>query len=344
MSEVLDLDGARGESEARAWVRRLEEFDPIVLVDTLEELIAGRGDARWVESVEARNAGERHELAEALAMFRWRVDELPGSKLRRHLTDLFAASLEARIEKYAVDEHIPNVRRAWQCGIPKLDQLTGGLYGMCVIAGQPKLGKSLLSVSSAAQAAHDGWRVVYVNAELTEGDLIKRFSVYCRAADLDIGRVAEMTSILSVLPGINTATLLESIAEEITLEDSQVMIVMDSINRVADFCIDGDGEAAYWRALRDLSTAAMISRRLSEGRVAWTIISELAAAGHVKGRTLEYVADVVVRMTASNTPDFVEIDVPFSRQTKSGRCGGFFRDFETGQFVDSEVMLESLES
>ena len=77
----------------------------------------------------------------------------------------------------------------------------------------------------------------------------------------------------------------------------------------------------------------MTSRRVSEGKIAWAIISELNQDGAVRGRTLEYIADVVIRMRSADIPNTVHIDVPYSRYSESGEAGDHTREFDRGRFI-----------
>lgn len=316
-------------SSAAEWIDRFKKYEADVLADYVRDQIDPAGDDRWVREQEPVNEDEEHALRQALATLRWRIDELPGRKLIRMLK----GSVDPRgheIEIVAPDEVPTESSPSYRTGIHAVDGMTGGAQGMTVVAGAPKLGKSMVGVSTAVEAARDGWRVIYVNAELTRSAIVKRFRAYMGRIDHDVVRQIQ---IANVGPGLTMQRFIEEVEGCVELDDHRMLIVLDSINRIVDLGVDTDGEHAYWGLLRAWSNWAMTSRRISEGRISWMIISELAAAGHVKGRTLEYIADMVIRMQSAGIANTVNIDVPHSRFSASGEAGDHTRDFDRGRFV-----------
>jgi predicted ATP-dependent serine protease len=205
-----------------------------------------------------------------------------------------------------------------------------GGVGVTVLAGQPKVGKSLMSLSCGIESAKAGWRVIYVNAEMSRAHIGLRLLNYMGKID---PQVASRMKIANVTTGITIDGLYDEIEKEVEPTDTKLLIILDSINRIVDMGQSEGGENAYWRLLRDWSAWAMNSRRSTEGRIGWLIVSELAAQGHVKGRSLEYLADVVIRLNSTDVPDVIDVDIPYSRSTRSGSIGALFRDFARGIFI-----------
>ena len=146
--------------------------------------------------------------------------------------------------------------------------------------------------------------------------------------------VIDNLHIANVGPGIDITTLYAEIKNEaIETDSNQILIILDSINRIVDFSSQADSDSGYWSKLSEWSSWAMNSRRTTDGRISWLIVSELNNQGQVKGRNLEYISDMVIRMSATSVDDVVEIDIPYSRATKSSRIGPIYRDYPKGRFL-----------
>jgi hypothetical protein len=261
-----------------------------------------------------------------------RLNSSPGKKLLKILHESRKNSVASVEWSSPVDEVPENMTPFWKTGCDAVDKLTGGGAGMVVCAGMPKVGKSLIALSSSVEAARAGFKTVYVNAEMSSGHLLRRFHNYMKKVDPIVG---ENLHIAHVGPGLTIDALYAEIKNfAIDDETEKILIILDSINRIVEFGCSADGsEDGYWKTLADWSAWAMNSRRASEGKISWLLISELNSQGSVKGRNLEYTADIVLRLQSSGVEDVVEIDVPYSRISKSGNIGMAFRDFSTGRFI-----------
>jgi predicted ATP-dependent serine protease len=238
----------------------------------------------------------------------------------------------APVQWSSPNEDLPSATTPfWGTGCEPIDELTGGGAGMVVCAGVPKVGKSLIALSSSVEAARSGFKTIYVNAEMSNGHLLQRFHNYMKKRDPVVGANLH---IAHVGPGLTIDTLFSSIKNFVIQDEPEkLLIVLDSINRIVEFGCSAEGsEESYWKLLADWSAWAMNSRRASEGRISWLLISELNSQGTVKGRNLEYTADIVIRINGTGVDDVVEIDVPYSRLSKSGRIGMAYRDFSAGRF------------
>jgi len=94
--------------------------------------------------------------------------------------------------------------------------------------------------------------------------------------------------------------------------------------------------AEYFSVLAELVGWCATVRRMSEGTISFLLVSELNARGEVKGLKLEYVADLVVRLTKAETPDFVEVEVSKGREGGRGELGTYFVDWRAGRLRGAE--------
>ena len=224
----------------------------------------------------------------------------------------------------------------WPTGMPRVDAMTGGGYGLTVFGGRPKLGKSLAAMAAAIEAAAAGWSVVYVNAELTERETHERVMRYVagRAGALRPHAIGANFVLVNANPGFTARDLIAEVAQTVSLDTDRILIVLDSINRLVNLDLSQPlVESSYWDRLRAWSEWPRLAARLSDGRVSVLVVSELNQREGVKGGNLEYDADLVVKFTTGSTPDRAQIDVALSRSTASGECGEHERDWRHARFV-----------
>ena len=321
----------------------LSDVELTEAVNFCREVIGDFGDYNFVQNYAEDLAYQEREedqkkidhLVDVVLGIDARLNSSPGKKLLKILHDSRKNSV-ASVEWSSPTDDLPDtITPFWKTGCDAVDALTGGGAGMVVCAGMPKVGKSLIALSSSVEAARAGFKTVYVNAEMSSGHLLRRFHNYMKKVDPIVGKNLH---IAHVGPGLTIDTLYAEI-KNFAIEDDtdKLLIILDSVNRIVEFGCSADGsEDGYWKLLADWSAWAMNSRRASEGKISWLLISELNSQGSVKGRNLEYTADIVMRINATGVEDVVEIDVPYSRISKSGRIGMAFRDFTTGRFVVHE--------
>ena len=335
MREETETEQEFESGSAAAWIRYLTDLHFDTALWFVENGIEPRGGVEgWIgDTITDGSESEIDTLRSIICGIAARGDLLTGRQLKFSLRD--AKSTEYNpIEWQDANEPMGQLPPQWPTGCAHVDDLTeGGGYGFVVYAGQPKVGKSLLAISSAIEAARDGWRVVYGNAEMSRSQMIHRLRN--RMGKLD-DRVVENLHIANLSTGINVERFYHEVCGVIEDNDQRLLIVLDSINRVVDAGLEAGSDGAYWKLLRDWSAWAMNSRRSTEGDISWLIVSELNARGDVKGRSLEYTADVVVRLKSTEVPDVVEIDVPYSRSTRAAHLGTFLRDFSRGAFVKGD--------
>lgn len=246
-------------------------------------------------------------------------------------------ALDARGEweeqRFDLDRNRPRLKdpHRWPSTLDQLDSRCGGFPGITYLAAPPKVGKSLLALASALEAAASmEWRVVYINAELTRGETDERVDRYIthRPGAED---ALPFLRVVHVSRGLTLERLHEAILCSLEPDELRVLVVVDSINRIADFA-----GREYFRTLTELGTYLMTARRLSEGAVSGLIVSELNKRGTDKGDKGSYLADMLVRMKPGREAHWVEIDVLHARHGGDGPVGKFLRSWQEGRFVREE--------
>ena len=314
-------------SDTLAVLRNSESEEKIFI---FENAIRPVGIASWLKTFEGDD--EFEEIEAEVYKIQAFVASRPGTQIVTTLQESRNTSFDeiSQVEWQDVDEKAFEVSPHWSSGNPAVDEiLNGGLYGVAVIAGEPKVGKSLMSISSAVCAARAGWRVIYCNAELSRAQMACRLQNYMGGID---PTVVENLSIANINPGITIDRLCGELENRIQANDNRLLIVLDSLNRVCEMSQAADSSNGYFSLMREWSAWAMTSRRTTEGRISWILVSELAQHGKTKGQNLEYLADCVVTINATISDDVVDVNVPYSRNTPGGSVGSLMRDFKTGTF------------
>ena len=340
VASIFKTDADSHSSKTKQMTDMLRSVDLEVGIWFVEEKVGKLTDLdAYIDEISYVNRenseGTLGELRDVIASIFARADFLPGRALAAVLRDSRKDSVAPIEWADPTDEVGENITPHWPTGCDAIDAITGGGYGMTIFGGMPKVGKSLLAISSAVCASRAGFSTVYCNAEMSPGHILERFHNYMRVPDK---AVAENLHIAHVGPGITIDKLYAEIKEHaITDQTEKILIVLDSINRIVDFGCSAEGnEDGYWRGLADWSAWAMNSRRATEGRISWAIVSELNSQGLIKGRNLEYTADCVVRMSSTGADDIVDIDIPYSRATRAASVGAAYRDWSVGKFIVHE--------
>lgn len=219
------------------------------------------------------------------------------------------------------------------------DKTDGGGYGCTCISGQPKAGKSFLAMSCAIEAARANvpWRVLYFPAENSRYETITRLHRY-----LGSPPPKSLSDQLSFHPtgrGVSPDHVFLKVGDRIHLDDERLLLVFDSINRIVKQSRSSGSDSNYWATMERWIEFGRMAAMLSGGRIASVIVSELAAAGHVKGRDIEYAADLVVRITAVDGDDeYRNVSIPYARSSAGGKLGMHYLDWKHGRFtcVDSD--------
>jgi predicted ATP-dependent serine protease len=198
----------------------------------------------------------------------------------------------------------------WATNLNFIDRITGGFYGLSVVGGMQKLGKSTLAMASAIEAAASlEWNVVLHNAEVGGDELGRRLDQYLTIHPSAEDAVNHMR-VVSVPRGFRLEDFLEH-AVDLAADDRPVLTVIDSINTCAQL-MDG----SYLDNLRELALWSMMSRRISRGAASFLVVSELNKSGSAKGMNLEYWADMVIRMTGDRKRGWLKMKLAHSRATQ----------------------------
>ncbi len=213
--------------------------------------------------------------------------------------------------------------------------LNGGLYGVAAVTGPPKAGKSFFALRTAVTAARAGWKVVYINAEMTRSQITNRLLGICGGfIPIDL---REQMIFWTANRGTTASALVAAVQHNLSLDVEKLLIIEDSVHTLAALIASEGGGGGFFGALSNLGYVAMESRRASEGKVSWLLVAEQNKSGDLKGLGLQYTSDVVLRMRLKPTSDLVNFDIPFSRETRSGIVGEFQRDWVTGSFISANA-------
>ena len=198
----------------------------------------------------------------------------------------------------------------WESTISFLDNIAGGFYGLSTLGGPPNLGKTMLAMASAMEAAASlKWNVLWCNAEMAPDELSGRFDRYLDRHHAAEDAVPNLT-IMHVPRGFCVEDLVAQ-AYSLAGDDRPLLTVLDSVNTCAELMNMG-----YLDALRELSLFAMMSRRISRGAASFLMVSELNRAGGVKGEKLSYWSDVFLKLAGDRKAGWVKIKLQKTRSTQ----------------------------
>ncbi len=325
--KILDYWEFHEQNFVRLWVERSDFAERVA---QLERNIVEAGEDPVVARNLALRLNRAHEAAAAPL----------GEQILGWLGQATDPSLHATSERQDPFEAVESRLMQWPTGLKAIDEMTGGGYGLTVFAGAPKLGKSMSAMGAAITAAQAGWTVLYVNAELSPREIHERVMQYVTNAPG--GRINPVAINLNLEcihahTGFTFKDLLARAESAIHLDTDRMVVVLDSINRLAKN--DGtrkQGEYHYFRRLDAWGEWARLVVRLSEGRVSVLAVSELNRSMQIKGADLEYAANLVVRHTKGERRNAVNIDVMYSRETQSGSLGEHEIHWRMQRFVRLE--------
>lgn len=281
--------------------------------------------------------GEIDELIRELEHFRGERVVAPGEKLR----DWLRFALDEPLERSTIEslsEIRPTYKPKFPSGIAALDMKTeGGLYGLCVCCGDAKSGKTTFAISAACAASRAGWRTLLLNGELDRNEITLAILRHCGG---EVPKyITEMLRVVTVDFGFTPHDAVVRGIEQLQSQDDRMLVVLDSINALVDMSSAseqqnaGGGDARFWAANALWRNWAIRATRASLGQIAFLVVSETNKDGGIKGRTLEYKSDIVVRVARDKEDaEMVEIDVTHSRSTRGGEVGRFRRNWGKGRF------------
>lgn len=322
-----DEKGAAGQ-DALAWIVKISEMDLALAAWFFDNRIKPMGIETWLADIEAREPGHLELLRQEIHALSGRIDSLPKKRLMACLSTAHTPTLNPA-EVQRVDDPITDLTPHWPSGCESIDKVLAGkgFYGCTTIVGEQKTGKSLLAIGAAVEAAREGWRVIYVNAEMSRGHIAERFFRYMGGKPDPI--VAEQLQILNVGPGFSIDVFIEEADKLLEYDDRRLMFVLDSLNRMIDFDTERGG---YFEAMKRWVLFSMAARKESDGAISSVIVSELGRNGKSKGDQLEYACDTVVTLKQTGTKGLVELQVAASRATDAGDPEVLHRNFANGRF------------
>ena len=261
-------------------------------------------------------AGHRAWCASYLALNQWTENEVHELKISADLTDTL---------------------QRWPSNIDYIEQRCGGFYGLSVILGGQKTGKTMMALGSCIEAAAtEEWQVVYLCAELDQHEMATRINRYFRAHTASVS-CQDFLHVVFIGKG-QTPEMLQSQIELVTDPGGPpILVCMDSINTITEM-----SGRNYLSTLRDYALWAMLSRRMSNGAISFLIVSETNHAGGAKGGKLEFWADQIIKITRPKSSGQlglvpVRLNLLASRRTGGeGDMGIYLRNQQTCRFQAEE--------
>lgn len=228
----------------------------------------------------------------------------------------------------------PMPARRWPAGIAGIDGdvLMAGFYGLTAVCGGSKLGKSIVGYQSALQAACNGWRVIYVDAELDDWQANQRIRNATQRTPKEFLYEHPNFVWRQLFEQVSLETLVRDIAGWVEDFDETVLIVLDSIHRVAQKMVNKRTRIDFYDALHDLVNWALCARRMGKGRIGVMVMAERNKHGGTKGESLEYACDVLLKLKGKPSDLVVDLDVELSREGGGGEKGRYVRDWSRCQF------------
>jgi predicted ATP-dependent serine protease len=262
-----------------------------------------------------------------------RREQAEFQRLRSVIQGSLSSERIARTKRTALGEVAPEYPR-WQSGVPRLDEeFGGGFYGVTALGGIGGAGKSTLALGSSLLAAEAGWCVVYFDGENDLGLTNARIARWYGERELGgaLARLAGYWHRIEVYAGTQLEELRDHVLALYEPRHSGVLIVLDSLNTLAEF--DAKTAQESFDSMRRVLFWADRMARESSGRVASMLLSELNAAGELKGRKQQSTAQFVLAVEAQDEPDVVRLRVTKNRAGRSGDAGLHLRDWRTGRFT-----------
>jgi predicted ATP-dependent serine protease len=218
----------------------------------------------------------------------------------------------------------------WPSGIEDIETKAGGFSGCTAIAGAPKLGKSMLALRSALLAAERGWTTFYFDGENAQQIIAQRVTNFFGRSYTDWPDwVAEHFRFRWLEDQATIFKLADHVAEHITERNDRVLVVIDSINRLAkgmDAMSERPGLNTYFRHLNQITGWGSQVARHSRGEISVLLISELNRRGEATGQNIEYATDQILYLRKGDEPRRVKMEL-VSRATEGGDLGEYVRSY-----------------
>lgn len=144
--------------------------DPMHFAEWLEIIANSAAKRRLLDGVRAvAEAAENTDLRSIRSMLSRLADELPPDRRQREST------LEASVDEY-LTTLATGVPDTMYCGIPEIDQATGGVAPgeLIIVGGRPAHGKTIFGMQTADATAVSGRAVLVLSEEMSRLSLAKR--------------------------------------------------------------------------------------------------------------------------------------------------------------------------
>ncbi len=223
-------------------------------------------------------------------------------------------------------------RQTWPSGIAAVDELAGGFYGLAVIAGAQKLGKSLAGTRSMLEAARAGWTVFCFHGENDAQTMRERLVNYFGGTFKTWPDWFQRITMRRIGPTATLEKIADFVAEHLTENDENILIVIDSANRLAKRIEANSPKVRYFDALYRVVDWATEVASLSSGSVGVLLISELNRTGGAVGMNIEYAASTTLYLRGKAVDKDVKLQL-VSRNTPGGKLGKYRRKYMSCEFV-----------
>lgn len=215
------------------------------------------------------------------------------------------------------------------------DWTHGGIYGVTSLGGDPGSGKSFFALATAYDASFDGdWDVVYLAGEMTENQILQRVHWLSEKRQHSLEDVRyglrNFFHIYEIM-GLDLMQLCDTLVKGF-MGSRRGLLVVDSVNSIVNKLSHGDTD--YWRTYQTFLDAIIAMRRVTEGRFAAIMLSELNKQGASKGGRLEYESDLFLNFKNTSTPRVCSVTVDKNReQGEDGKLGSYMLG-KNGRFID----------
>jgi predicted ATP-dependent serine protease len=221
-----------------------------------------------------------------------------------------AAEHVGQATSHGIRDIEPGRAPRWPSTISMVELNCGGFYGLTTVGGYPSLGKSMLAMASAIEAAASlDWNVVFLNCEMAPDELAGRFDSYLDAHPHAEDAVDHLR-LVHAPRGLDVPMIIGEVSA-VVADDRPVLLVVDSVNTAAELM-----NRNYLDGLRELSLWAMMARRISRGAASFLLVSELNKGGGAKGEKLSYWSDCFLQMTGDKKKGWVRLTIKKTRSTQ----------------------------
>ena len=327
-------------------MRQPEYFDPIEMIEwlgtiSLKERIEIK--SKLVKDTEEANKLylENGASPDDIERLEWIVDSIPEidpNDPSVMICDVLdeAEKLNQEVESEQVDLSATDLL-TWKfpSGCDAIDFAAGGgAYGVFSLGGEPGIGKSWMAISAAVKATKEEWQVYYVNTELELREISNRLII------VNGGQGPKLWGMIRILMTPGRLTLLDikdKIKESVILGSThKILVIFDSVNRMAKL-MERTTRGGYLSALSDWGEFARAAAQMSEGRIAFMLISELNQRGNDKGEQLGYLSSLHLRLIKDkDNSELIEAEIMKNRRFQKGGIPALRLDRRSSTFVVAE--------